>query len=417
MAQIPAERTLDSSLALLREGYTFIGSRCRRLGSDVFTTRLLGRRAICAQGADAARMFYEPGRFTRNGALPLSVLKLLQDRGSVATLDGARHHHRKALFLDILGPHRAADFAARAEAELRRCLPDWEQAGALRLHDALRLVLCRAICAWAGLEVDAPTARRLTDELAAMIDNAGRVGPANWNARRLRRRTERFARAAVEATRRGDRRPPPDSALHAIATHRDPEGALLPPEVAAVELINVLRPTVAVARFLIFGALALHHHPAERARVAEGDDADLERFVQEVRRFYPFFPVVGGRARVPFVWRDIAFDRGAWVVLDLYGTNRDPRLWTDPESFRPDRFRDWDGSPFGLIPQGGGDHALNHRCPGEWVTIATMKSLLRLLVREVDYRVPEDQNLTIDLSRMPALPRSGLRIAEVRRRV
>jgi len=38
--------------------------------------------------------------------------------------------------------------------------------------------------------------------------------------------------------------------VHAIAWHRDGEGRLLDTKVARVELINVLRPTVAVARFI-----------------------------------------------------------------------------------------------------------------------------------------------------------------------
>ena len=34
---------------------------------------------------------------------------------------------------------------------------------------------------------------------------------------------------------------------------------------AAVELLNVLRPTVAVDRFIVFAALALHRHPEKTA--------------------------------------------------------------------------------------------------------------------------------------------------------
>ena len=42
--------------------------------------------------------------------------------------------------------------------------------------------------------------------------------------------------------------------------------------VAAVELLNLLRPTVAIARFIVFAALALHLHPEWRARVAEDEE-------------------------------------------------------------------------------------------------------------------------------------------------
>lgn len=42
------------------------------------------------------------------------------------------------------------------------------------------------------------------------------------------------------------------------------------------------------------------------------------------------------------------------MVLDLYGSNHDPAHWTDPEAFRPERFSDGSGDPFGLIPRAVG---------------------------------------------------------------
>lgn len=79
MQRIPGDTTLDSSLAFLRGGYSFISARCAHLGSDVFRTRLLGREVFCVLGEEGARMFYEPGRMTRRGALPLTALASLQD--------------------------------------------------------------------------------------------------------------------------------------------------------------------------------------------------------------------------------------------------------------------------------------------------------------------------------------------------
>lgn len=134
--------------------------------------------------------------------------------------------------------------------------------------------------------------------------------------------------------------------------------------------------------------------------------------MQEVRRFYSFFPAVAARVRRGFEWHGYRFPRGGRVILDLYGTNHDPRSWEAPEEFRPKRFLEWDGSPFNLIPQGGGDHDLGHRCAGEWVTIALMKVATDFLVRHIAYDVPE-QDLRIDMSRLPALPRSGFVIGQV----
>ena len=91
MASIPRDHQLDSTLALLSDGYTFISKRCRLYGSDIFETRLMLRKAICMMGEEAASVFYHANRFTRVGAMPKPALRLLQDTGSVALLDGQAH--------------------------------------------------------------------------------------------------------------------------------------------------------------------------------------------------------------------------------------------------------------------------------------------------------------------------------------
>src|SRR5512144_1074598 len=104
-------------------------------------------------------------------------------------------------------------------------------------------------------------------------------------------------------------------------------------------------------------------------------------------------------------WRDHHFPKGTWVLLDLYGTNHDPRSWEEPHSFRPERFRDWDGNAFAFIPQGGGDYATNQRCAGEWLTIELLKQAVSLLTTTMKYDVPY-QDLRYSLASMPAIPKS-----------
>jgi fatty-acid peroxygenase len=66
LTPLPRERAFDSTLALLSNGYRFISNRCHRHRSDIFETRLMLQKAICTMGEEAARMFYQPDRFTRN---------------------------------------------------------------------------------------------------------------------------------------------------------------------------------------------------------------------------------------------------------------------------------------------------------------------------------------------------------------
>ena len=411
MPAIPHAAGIDNTIPFLREAYTFVSRRCERLGSDLFTTRIMLTPVLCMRGAEAARVFYDGDRFTRQGAMPQTVLRLLQDKGSVQGLDGAAHRHRKALFMSLMSPDGIARIAGLLEHHWREALPRWTSMAEVRLLPAIGDVLTRTACDWAGVPVPERDMPALSRELQAMIREAGHVRPGTLYALALRRRTERRMRRLVEDVRAGRVTPPEGSALAAVARHREPDGTPLGSDAAAVELINLLRPVVAVNRFIIFAALALHQHPEWRQRLAD-DEAWLEPFVQEVRRFYPFFPLVGGRVRRGFEWAGHRFAARDWVILDLYGTNHDSRLWPEPEQFRPERFKDWPGDPYTFIPQGAGDPMAGHRCPGERMTIALIGRAVRLL-RGMHYDVPP-QDLSISLSNMPAAPRSQLVLSRVR---
>lgn len=412
MRTIPRDPLPDGTLGLLSEGYRFISNRCRRFGTDLFRTRLMLTPAVCMMGEEAARVFYEVDRFTRRGAVPTSTLTLLQDKGSVQTLDGGEHRWQKRMFMSLMTPDTMGRLADRTASEWRRSIVRRRDGRTIVLLDETEAILCRATCAWAGISLADEAAAERTRELSAMIDGAGAFGPRNWRGQILRRRTERWAEELIRHIRMGELDVDEDGPLGVIARHRDEDGVFLPENVAAVELLNLLRPTVAIARYVVFAALALHEHPSWRERIAGGDEEALHAFVQEVRRFFPFFPFVGGRVREPFEWRDHRFAAGDWVLLDLYGTDRDPRSWPEPEAFRPERFLGCSPRANALVPQGGGDHFSGHRCAGEWITIELIKVAVRMLTTGMRYSVPE-QDLRVGLARMPARPASGFVIADV----
>ncbi|MFI9643841.1 cytochrome P450 [Micromonospora sp. NPDC051925] len=412
MATTPADRSPESTLAFLREGYRFISTRCERYGSDVFTARLLLEPTIFLRGRDAVELFYDQERFRRAGAAPKRGQRTLTGKGGVQGLDGAAHHDRKAMFMSIMTPSAVQRLGRLFADEWRTRLPGWEGSGTVVLHEAVGPLLMRAVCAWAGVPLPEAEVGRRTAQMQAMIDGPAALGPRHWRGRLARRRAERWIADLVERVRIGTLPAPAGSALAVIAEHRDGAGRLLPRRVAAVELINVLRPTVAVDRYVVFAALALHDHPAWRERVRTGDEP-TEWFVQEVRRYYPFFPVAFARVRRSFEWQGHHFPKGRRVLLDLYGTNHHPQLWPEPERFRPERFAGWRDDPYGLVPQGGGSHLGGHRCAGEWITIELMKQAVGLLTGAMDYQVPP-QDLALDLGQAPTLPPSGFVLSDVR---
>lgn len=138
-------------------------------------------------------------------------------------------------------------------------------------------------------------------------------------------------------------------------------------------------------------------------------------FIQEVRRYYPFGPFLGAKVKNEFVWNQCEFKKGMLVILDVYGTNHDRQLWENPNEFNPERFKTWNNSLFDLIPQGGGEAATGHRCPGEGITIEVMKASLDFLVNKIEFDVP-NQDLSYDLSEMPTLPKSGFMMNNIKRK-
>jgi len=410
MPHLPRDPAFDSTLALMADPYRFISRRCERFGSDAFEARILLRRTVCMMGAEAAELFYDRRRFMRQGAAPEPLRATLFGKGAVQSLDDAAHQHRKAMFLALLTPERVAQLANETAAAWRDAAEEWQQHRRLQLYEAVQRLLTQAVCRWAGVPLPPDQVGLRTRQLVALFDEAGSL--QHLRARRARGQAEDWLAELVQALRERRITVRRDSALDVVAHHRDGAGRLLVPRVAAVELLNLLRPTVAVSVFVVFAAHAMHQYPQCLAALQGGDERYVDWFVQEVRRFYPFFPAVIARAREEFEWRGIGFRQGQRAMLDLYGTNHDPRCWHEPEAFRPERFRDERVTPYNFVPQGGGHAATHHRCPGEAVAVAVIKVSVDFLARRLGYEVPP-QDLRLDFQRLPAIPRSHFVLRDV----
>jgi fatty-acid peroxygenase len=390
----------DRTAELLADAYHFVGRHADRFGTDGFRTRIAGRPITCLRGPDAARFFYEGGRFGRSGAIPAATRRLLQDDGSVQTLEGEAHLDRKERFLAVLEGQQAmlaAFDAAWDRGRARRSGRDVD----IR-HESVT-VLGDAVLSWAGIprgEDDDD----VTAELESMFEHAGRFGPSNLAAQLRRGRTERRARRWIEQARAGHATG--GSPLAEVAAWTDAGGEPLPVPVAGVELINLLRPTVAVADFLVYAALALAVRPSLRASVRT-DEVFAGALAAEVRRHAPFFPVIAGTATGRLEWRGQVFDTGDRVLLDLFGTDHDPGLWPEPQRFRPERFLERPAAVGHIVAQGAGSYATDHRCPGEPATQALVERFAQRLAEE-SWAPAAPPDGRIRYRRIPALPRTPL---------
>ncbi|GAB6983581.1 cytochrome P450 [Nocardioides pyridinolyticus] len=391
----------DLGLHLWRSGYRALPEERRaHAGADVFESSLLGNRAVVVRGREGARLFYDESAVERATAVPPPLRNLLFGSGAVHGLDGAEHRQRKQLFFEILDPERVDALAATIGRDLERRLEGW--AGReVTVFDELVEVYGAAVLAWAGVELPATRATRVSHRLAAIVDGFGGAAAAYPRAWAARLRMNGWARRLVEETRSGAHVPPAGSALRVLADSD------LAAAVAGVELLNVLRPTVAVAWPGTFLARELAAHPQWRPLLHDDPAGERRRaFGHETRRTCPFVPALAGRVTSPAEIGGTRVEPGDLLVLDVPGTDRDPAWWSEPESFLPERFLP-DAMPdaFAFVPQGGGDPHTGHRCPGEPLTVRILAETARVLADTAYDTVGETAH---DPERIPTLPHRGL---------
>ena len=395
----------------LDEGYLLLSELRKEANAPVVKARLLNKEVIAIYGKEAAKKFYDPRNFKREGAMPKIVLKTLFGENGVQTLDGQAHEHRKTIFMDLMTPKRMEEYHRILDKNLTQKLD--RQQGQFELFDLAKDVLFRSICEWAGIDLSQLTKKEV-DQLAeyqiSMISSAVTNPATHIKGIDNRKKSEKWAQSLIENARINPVAGKEDVALYAFAKATDDHGELLPIDVAAVELLNVIRPTVALTVWIALMGHALFSRPDIYQRLHAEFDQLQDSFIQEMRRYYPFFPMLPA-----FAIQDVEVDgylipRDSWVVLDLYGTNHDDRMIETPEVFRISRYLGKEkhisyDEEYEMIAQGGGEFKTMHRCAGEWITLHTLRVFSDQLVNKYQFSIPE-QDWSIPMNQFPTYPKS-----------
>ncbi|MGM0111015.1 cytochrome P450 [Enterococcus sp. DIV0187] len=395
----------------LDEGYLLLSELRKEANAPVVKARLLNKEVIAIYGKEAAKKFYDPRNFKREGAMPKIVLKTLFGENGVQTLDGQAHEHRKTIFMDLMTPKRMEEYHRILDKNLTQKLD--RQQGQFELFDLAKDVLFRSICEWAGIDLSQLTKKEV-DQLAeyqiSMISSAVTNPATHIKGIDNRKKSEKWAQSLIENARINPVAGKEDVALYAFAKATDDHGELLPIDVAAVELLNVIRPTVALTVWIALMGHALFSRPDIYQRLHAEFDQLKDSFIQEMRRYYPFFPMLPA-----FAIQDVEVDgylipKDSWVVLDLYGTNHDDRMIETPEVFRISRYLGKEkhisyDEEYEMIAQGGGEFKAMHRCAGEWITLHTLRVFSDQLVNKYQFSIPE-QDWSIPMNQFPTYPKS-----------
>ncbi|KAG7654115.1 Cytochrome P450 superfamily [Arabidopsis suecica] len=140
----------------------------------------------------------------------------------------------------------------------------------------------------------------------------------------------------------------------------------------------------------------------KKERITEQDLNQLHYFklvVKETFRLHPAAPLLLPRETLSHV-KIQGYDIPAktQMMINIYSIARDPKLWTNPDEFNPDRFLDssidYRGLNFELLPFGSGRRI----CPGMTLGITTVELGLLNLLYFFNWEVPVGKNVKdIDL--------------------
>ena len=244
---------LDHTLALLADPYRFISRHCSSLGSDAFEARLLAAPTICLSGPEAAELFYDGHHFQRVGAAPEPLKATLFGKGAVQGLDDEPHRRRKSLFIPLRSPDRLSALEHQVRRHWEAAIDAWSSRGRFPFYGALHPVLTRAACEWVGIPLPEADVGKRSIQLRRLFDAAAAFPVGHLAARGARWQAERWLAQWISDCRQREAAPP-GSLAALVMEHRDGEGRLLTPRIAAVELLNMLRPTVAVSVSITFVA-------------------------------------------------------------------------------------------------------------------------------------------------------------------
>ncbi|MGE7364718.1 cytochrome P450, partial [Staphylococcus cohnii] len=149
MKQVPETKIkLKDAKELMNKGYNLLGELREDVDAPVVKAEFFNESITVIYGEEAARKFYDPENFKREGAMPKPVLKTLFGEDGVQTLDGKAHHHRKNYFMDLMTPERMEEYHQVLAKHLSEALD--KQHGEFELFDLANKVLFNAISEWSG---------------------------------------------------------------------------------------------------------------------------------------------------------------------------------------------------------------------------------------------------------------------------
>jgi cytochrome P450 len=374
--------------------------RCRARYGTSFTHRITGFPPLVflSDPAEIRAVFAAPDELLRGGEGAATMTPIVGP-SSFLLKDGKEHAAGRRQILPALHEKVVKRHEQMVAEVTRRALLTWPRDVPFQLHSKLRALTLEVILRKAfacSTRASDGELQRLRDALLAMLEITGstvfpepilRHGPgrATWQ-RFLRNRAEADELLYALIDQRRDAVEAEGEDLLGILAAR--EDGRAPPSVQQLRdnlMSLVLAGHETTAAQLSWAFQLLAHNPAILGRlVAEiergEDDQYLTAVIQEVLRHRPVFLFAVPRAvREAVELGGRTYRRPMQLLSCIYLVHHDASLFSDPHTFRPERFLSKPPEPHLWIPWGGG----RKRCPGLHLAMLEMKTVLRSVLSDV----------------------------------
>lgn len=402
----------------------FAQKRQARYGS-IFKTHMLGRKTVVMMGPEANRFVLSThmDHFSWREGWPGTFRELLGE--SLFLQEGDQHRrNRKLLMPAFHGPALEGYLGTMVELT-QRYLTHWETLGTFAWFEEMKRLTFEIASVLLLGSQPGDSVDQLSQWFADLTNGLFMV-PLRWGwtpygkALAARDRVLAHIEQVIEARMES----PGQDALGMLIQSQDENGDRLSREEIKVQALLMLfaghETTTSMLTSLM---MALAQHPNVLAKAQAEQDAlqqsgdlalaqlkqmpYLEQVLKEVERRYP--PVGGGFRGVikPFEFNGYRVPAGWQALYRIEGAHNDPRCYTEPQQFDPDRFSperaEQKRYDYSLVGFGGGPRV----CLGLAFAQMEMKIVTALLLRTYKWELLPNQDLS--LNPVPTLrPRSGL---------
>jgi cytochrome P450 len=381
---------------------TWVMDRCARRLGDAFTLTFApsGMKLVMISDPESVKTLFTAPPEIAPSAAGNSPVRPVMGPSSVIVLTGPEHMRQRKLLLPPFHGERMREYEDVIVEATRRDMASWPLGAPMRLLERTRAITLEVILrAVFGVEAERMGALR-----GAIGDLLAPMHPLRMVLFSLRRPSvERPPGAIGRALDRLDaviyeelagRRVQEDLAertdiLSLLLQARDEDGQEMTDGELRDELVTLLLAGHETTATSVAWAIErLVRHPEKLSRLVAEIDAGGEEYmtavVNETLRVRPVVPIVARMLQEELQVGRYSLPVGTRVTPSIYLTNRNPRVYADPEAFRPERFLESAPETFAWIPFGGGIR----RCIGASFAQLEMRLMLRTMLKELEPRVP-----------------------------